>query len=199
MYEALGLGETRVALIAITIALGAGGVAALLASLFWPRRLKLPYSAEIAFVGVLVVLLVYGDFASSRAYRAYESVMPQAAGSSVGDRPAGSFDREFDVLAFQWGFLFFDGNVGIRNAVRVEPGERVLFRVLANDVIHGFSVPAAEITAEIEPGAVRYVWLRAPDAPGKYLIQCMNYCGLGHAQMKAWLVVGEADQRHGGA
>jgi heme/copper-type cytochrome/quinol oxidase subunit 2 len=34
------------------------------------------------------------------------------------------------------------------------------------------------------------MWIRAPEKPGKYLIQCLNYCGLGHAQMKAWLVVG---------
>ena len=40
------------------------------------------------------------------------------------------------------------------------------------------------------------MWIRAPEAPGKYLIQCLNYCGLGHSQMKAWLVVRD-DQADG--
>ena len=48
------------------------------------------------------------------------------------------------------------------------------------------------MTTEFEPNEVRYIWILAPKKPGKYLIQCLNYCGLGHAQMKAWLVVGNA-------
>ena len=58
-------------------------------------------------------------------------------------------------------------------------------------MIHGFNIPAAGITAEYEPGEERDLWIRAPETPGKYLIQCLNYCGVGHAQMKAWLVVRE--------
>ncbi len=73
----------------------------------------------------------------------------------------------------------------------VKPGEKVLFRLFANDVIHGFNIPAAGITAEFDPGRERDLWIRAPEEPGKYLIQCLNYCGVGHAQMKAWLVVEE--------
>jgi len=76
-----------------------------------------------------------------------------------------------------------------RNAAVVKPGERVLFKVVSNDVIHGFNIPVANITAEVDPGDVRELWIRAPKKPGKYLIQCVNYCGVGHAQMKAWLVV----------
>ena len=41
----------------------------------------------------------------------------------------------------------------------------------------------------IDPDGKREVWIKAPDKPGKYLIQCINYCGVGHTQMKAWLVV----------
>ncbi len=65
---------------------------------------------------------------------------------------------------------------------------------MTNDVIHGFNIPVANITAEIDPGDVRELWIRAPSKPGKYLIQCVNYCGVGHAQMKAWLVVEGPEQ-----
>ena len=80
-----------------------------------------------------------------------------------------------------------------RNAAVVSPGEKVLFRIFSNDVIHGFNIPAVGITAEFDPGKERDVWIRAPKEPGKYLIQCLNYCGIGHAQMKAWLVVEGAE------
>jgi cytochrome c oxidase subunit 2 len=64
---------------------------------------------------------------------------------------------------------------------------------MSNDVIHGFNIPVARLTTEFDPGGVRSIWIRAPTKPGKYLIQCLNYCGVGHAQMKAWLVVEGAD------
>jgi cytochrome c oxidase subunit 2 len=78
----------------------------------------------------------------------------------------------------------------------VKPGEKVLVHVLANDVIHGFQIPAVRFMTEVDPGAVRSIWFRAPKKAGKYLIQCVNYCGVGHYQMKAWLVVkGDGDEK----
>ncbi len=201
MYEALGLDAQRTILIAIMLALGVAGIAALFVGLFGRTKIRLPYSAEVGFVALLVGLLIYGDASSTSTYRAYEALLPREGEVGVADEaPAGKFDKDVRVLAFQWGFLFFDGDKALRNVVQVPPGARVLFRIGASDVIHGFNVPAASITAELEPGETRYVWLRAPDRPGKYLIQCLNYCGLGHAQMKAWLVVGEpAEEDHDGA
>ena len=197
MYDALGLEGTRVLLISIMVALGAGGIAALFTALFWPRRWKLPYSAEVGFVALLVGLLFYAEYSSTKTYTAYESLLPAVSGEGGGSTPPSGerFDREVTVLAFQWGFLFYDeeGNAS-RNAVKVMPGERVLFRILTNDVIHGFNIPVARLTAELEPGGVNYLWIRAPEATGRYLIQCLNYCGLGHAQMKAWLVVGDIEE-----
>ena len=94
------------------------------------------------------------------------------------------------MIAFQWGFAFLNDEDEIsRNAAVVKPGEKVLFRIFGNDVIHGFNIPVAGITAELDPGVERDIWITAPTEPGKYLIQCLNYCGVGHAQMKAWLVV----------
>ncbi len=199
MYDALGLEGTRVLMIAIMVALGAGGVAALFMALFWPKRWRLPYSAEVGFVAVLVGLLFFAEYSSTKTYRAYEEQFPvvESEGGTATAPPGQKFDREITVLAFQWGFIFYDENGrASRNAIKVEPNDRVLFKILSNDVIHGFNVPVARLTAELEPGTVSYVWMRAPATSGKFLIQCLNYCGLGHAQMKAWLVVG--DQGEGG-
>jgi heme/copper-type cytochrome/quinol oxidase subunit 2 len=135
-----------------------------------------------------------GDWSSTGTYKAYQqdlSAGEAVSGKMVEDEDREKkFDRVLTTIAFQWGFAFItDDNKISRNAAVVKPGERVLFKIVSNDVIHGFNIPVANITAEIDPGDVRELWIRAPEKPGKYLIQCVNYCGVGHAQMKAWLVV----------
>lgn len=195
MQNALGMMADQTIMIGITLVLALLGIVTLLMALYWPPRWRLTYRMEIGFVVLLAALVVYADANSARTYTAYEADLAKAVpplGTVTGADEAVGFDRRIGVYAFQWGFVFMDEQgAASRNAVRVMPGERVLFTIMSNDVIHGFNIPAARLTTEFEPGETRAVWIRAPDAPGKYLIQCLNYCGLGHAQMKAWLVVGD--------
>jgi heme/copper-type cytochrome/quinol oxidase subunit 2 len=199
MQEALGLMGNQAMMVAITVALGVAGILSLFMALLWPKRWHLPYRMEVAFVAVLVMLAVYADVDSSHTYQVYEANLPNPkdlSGKGNFDARSAGFDRQVRVYAFQWGFVFFDEDgMASRNAVKVRPGEKVLFNIMSNDVIHGFNIPVAHLTTEFDPGRVRSVWIRTPEKPGKYLIQCLNYCGVGHAQMKAWLVV-EGDE-HG--
>jgi len=195
MESALGLSGYQATMMIIVFVLLGLGIGALFMALFLPARWKLKYWMEFAFVGVLIVVVWYGDKRSSEVVDAYQGALAQAG---ILDQPAidgaEGFDRELKVIAFQWGFAFLSDDDEIsRNAAVVKPGEKVLFRIFSNDVIHGFNIPAAGITAEFDPGKERDVWIRAPEEPGKYLIQCLNYCGIGHAQMKAWLVVEGAE------
>lgn len=197
MQNALGLLGDQVVMFAFMIVLGGAGIAALFLSLFWRRRWRLKYRMEILFVVILVAAAVYADNRSAATYKAYEADLPRTTGLS-GKWDAGlkrdAFDQIVKVYAFQWGFAFVDdAGAASRNAVKVKPGAKVLFALMSNDVIHGFNIPAARMTTEFEPGSTRYIWIRAPKAPGKYLIQCLNYCGVGHSQMKAWLIVGNPD------
>ena len=199
MLNALGLMADQTLMFAIIIALGGAGLVSLFLALFWPPRWRLQYRIEVLFAALLVVFAVLADARSTAAFTAYEKDLPRGEGLA-GTVEAGfnrdAFDTVVKVFAFQWGFAFVDEDgAASRNAVKVAPGEKVLFSILSNDVIHGFNIPAARMTTEFEPGAVRYIWIRAPETPGKYLIQCLNYCGLGHTQMKAWLVV-DAEAAH---
>lgn len=198
MQQALGVMGDQAIMIGITFAMGVAGILGLFMALFWPRRWRLHYRMEIAFVVILLGVAIYGERNSTATFSAYEADLPsgEALSGQIADATQkGDFDRRIKVFAFQWGFVFFDeAGTASRNAVRVQPGEKVLFSIAANDVIHGFNIPAARITTELEPGRVQSLWIRAPKTPGKYLIQCLNYCGLGHAQMKAWLVVGGESQ-----
>jgi len=191
MENALGdSGYTATMMAIVFIVLGLG-VAALFAALFLPTRWKLKYRMELGFVALLIVMVWYADRESTAIFREYQGEIAKAgfltAEASEAD---GTFDRTLRVIVFQWGFAFLTDDDKIsRNAAVVQPGEKVLFRIFGNDVIHGMNIPVAGITAEVEPGVERIIWIRAPQEPGKYLIQCLNYCGVGHAQMKAWLVV----------
>ena len=192
METALGAsGYTAVMLGIVFIVLGLG-IAALFAALFLPTRWKLKYRMEFFFVGLLIVMVWYADRESTEMYRQYQGEIERAGfiGTAEAAEQGQNFDRVLRVIAFQWGFAFLTDEDEIsRNAAVVKPGEKVLFRIFGNDVIHGFNIPVAGITAELDPGVERDLWITAPETPGKYLIQCLNYCGIGHAQMKAWLVV----------
>ncbi len=204
MQQALGVMGDQAIMIGITFAMGVAGILGLFMALFWPPRWRLHYRMEIAFVILLIGVVVYAERNSTATFTAYESILPNNEEISgrladvvqIADaETVGDFDRRIKVLAFQWGFVFFDEEgVASRNAVRVLPGQKVLFSIAANDVIHGLNIPVARVTTELEPGRVQSIWFRAPEKPGKYLIQCLNYCGLGHSQMKAWLVVGGESQ-----
>ncbi len=196
MENALSLGNGQATLYAITIAITGLGLLGLAMAIFWSGRWKVTYGLMYFFVFGLFVMAWYADQYSTRVYTAYQDKFTEegmVSGTEVSEGDA-YFDRVLTVAAFQWGFAFItEENEISRNAAIVQPGEKVLFKILSNDVIHGFNIPVASITAEIDPGEMRQVWIKAPDEPGKYLIQCVNYCGIGHAQMKAWLVV-EGDE-----
>ena len=197
METALGIWGPQAIMMAVTMAFTVLGLVMLFASVLMKRRWKPSYTFEFAFVAVMLALVWYADRLSVGTYTAYQQPLMEEGKKVAGNYDGTKdqfFDRRFTVVAFQWGFGFInEENEVSRNAVVVKPGQKVLFTIVSNDVIHGFNIPVANITAEIDPDDKREMWIKAPDEPGKYLIQCVNYCGVGHALMKAWLVV-EGDE-----
>ncbi len=193
MENALGIWGPQAIMMAITASFTVLGLIMLFAAILMKRRWKPSYGFEFGFIAVMLGLVWYGDKLSVGTYSAYQQNLVEGSKQVSGNYEPGDdqvFDRTFTLIAFQWGFAFINEEEEIsRNAVVVEPGQKVLFKIVSNDVIHGFNIPVAQITAEIDPDDQREVWIKAPDVAGKYLIQCVNYCGVGHAQMKAWLVV----------
>ena len=187
MENALGIWGPQATLMAITASFTVLGMVMLLAALFMGKRWKPSYAFEFAFIAVMIGLVFYADWSSVKTYEAYQENLnaeeKKVSGNYVGKGEA-AFDRVITVIAFQWGFAFINEKDEIsRNAAVVNVGDKVLFKIMSNDVIHGFNIPVAQITAEIDPDSKREMWIRAPDKPGKYLIQCVNYCGVGHAQI----------------
>lgn len=74
----------------------------------------------------------------------------------------------------------------------VRTGSIVEFRVSSGDVNHGFAIygPDGRILVQTQamPGFTNKL-LYTFDRPGTYTVQCLEYCGIGHAPMKATLQV----------
>jgi cytochrome c oxidase subunit 2 len=77
-------------------------------------------------------------------------------------------------------------------SLRIPAGQKVLLLLHSRDVIHDFFVRELRTKQDIVPG------LEIPfevyvDKPGTYEIACAELCGLGHSQMRSFLIVMQAE------
>jgi cytochrome c oxidase subunit 2 len=120
---------------------------------------------------VVVVIFYYG-------WRVYTDQRIPVAGAT-----------EVHVNARQWLYevKYPDGRTAI-NEIRVPAGKPVKFLLSASDVLHGFYLPDFRVKMDMIPGRVTTLWVQ-PDRPGSYQIFCTVYCGTGHSNMLARLIV----------
>jgi cytochrome c oxidase subunit II len=102
---------------------------------------------------------------------------------------------QIEVTANQWWWNVEyqhpepEQRVRTANELHIPVGRTVGIKLLANDVIHSFWVPALHGKLDAIPGHEATLWLRA-DRPGIYRGQCAEYCGTQHAHM-AFVVIAE--------
>jgi heme/copper-type cytochrome/quinol oxidase subunit 2 len=73
--------------------------------------------------------------------------------------------------------------------VEVIEGDEVTLNITSADGTHGVEIKRLKVKKEIpRGGAVVTLSFTAP-APGTYEVACSEYCGRGHKDMKAFLVV----------
>ena len=122
--------------------------------------------------GALLVIFVVGSYATLRHY----PIPPQH----------GALDAQqvVDVVGHQWSWQM--------EPTTVQAGRSVEFRVTSADVNHGFALyaPDGRIVAQTQamPGYTNKL-LHTFAEPGSYTVQCLEYCGFGHAPMIAALQV----------
>lgn len=121
---------------------------------------------------VLLVAFVAGSWATLRHF----PLPPQK----------GTLDAQqvVDVVGRQWSWQIRPDTV--------KAGSAVEFRVTSDDVNHDFALyaPDGRIVTQTQamPGYTNKL-LYTFDQPGTYTVQCLEYCGLGHAAMRAKLTV----------
>jgi heme/copper-type cytochrome/quinol oxidase subunit 2 len=90
------------------------------------------------------------------------------------------------VMAHQYAFR--------PNTLRLAAGEEYDLQMLSTDVVHAISVQmgGTSYNAVVMPGIVTALKLK-PAKPGKYLVLCNEYCGIGHDYMYFSVIVEEAE------
>jgi cytochrome c oxidase subunit II len=134
-------------------------------------------TVEWVYVGVVVSLLTYVGAESWNVERLIEHAPEDA--------------ETIKVTGQQW-FWTFEHEDGRQEVgeLHVTRGVPYKFELVSMDVIHDFNVPDFTVLLDVVPGRVNTVW-NVFDKTGEYLIQCREYCGLLHYNMKAKLFVEE--------
>jgi len=74
--------------------------------------------------------------------------------------------------------------------IKVKKGMPVDLSLTTLDRLHGFDVPGLGLRAEIVPGDTTHVRF-TPDKAGRFLFHCDVFCGEGHEDMDAAIIVEE--------
>ena len=74
--------------------------------------------------------------------------------------------------------------------IKLKKGVPVDLELTTLDRLHGFDVPGLGLRAEIVPGQTTHVKF-TPDKAGRYLFHCDVFCGEGHEDMDAAIIVEE--------
>jgi len=132
-------------------------------------------TVEWVYVGVVISLLTWVGAESWNVERTIEHVPTNA--------------ETIKVIGQQW-FWTFEHQDGTKEVgqLHVKQGIPYKFELVSKDVIHDFNVPDFVILMDAVPGRVNVVW-NMFDKPGQFVIQCREYCGFGHADMRAKLFV----------
>ena len=130
---------------------------------------------EWVYIGAVSALLIWVGSSAWDVERVLEHVPPEA--------------QTIKVIGQQWFWSFehADGTKEI-NELHVQKDTPYRFEITSLDVNHNFNVPDFTILMDAVPGRINTLWSQF-DQEGVYLIQCREYCGYSHYDMKAQLFV----------
>lgn len=74
--------------------------------------------------------------------------------------------------------------------IKVKKGVPVDLELTTLDRVHGFDAPGLGLIAQIVPGETTHVRF-TPDKAGRFLFHCDIFCGEGHEDMDATIIVEE--------
>ncbi|WP_420610860.1 cytochrome c oxidase subunit II [Candidatus Poriferisodalis sp.] len=74
------------------------------------------------------------------------------------------------------------------NDLVIRTGEEVNLEIHSNDVIHSFWIPQLNGKKDAVPGRVHH-WRISSDEPGIFYGECVEFCGLSHANMQMRTIV----------
>lgn len=132
---------------------------------------------EWIYIGVVVALVTYVGAEAWNVERLIEHT------------PA---DVEIIKVTGQQWFWTFEHADGKREVgeLHLKKGTPYKFEITATDVNHAFNIHDFVVLKDAVVGRVNTIWFM-PDKAGEFTIQCREYCGLLHYNMRATLIVEE--------
>ena len=130
---------------------------------------------EWAYIAVVIAILIWVGASSWDVERIIEEV------------PANAETIKVVGQQWFWSFEHADGTKEI-NELHVQQDKPYRFEITSLDVNHNFNVPDYVILMDAVPGRINTLWNLFTE-PGEFLIQCREYCGFSHYNMKAKLFV----------
>ena len=130
---------------------------------------------EWIYIGVVVALLVWVGAEAWNLERIVEHIPEDA--------------KVIKVTGQQW-FWTFEHEDGTKEVgeLHVKQGVPYKFEVTSTDVIHSFNIHDYVVLMDAVPGRINTVWF-VPFDVGEFDIQCREYCGLIHYNMRGTLYV----------
>jgi len=97
--------------------------------------------------------------------------------------PAGAL--HVNVRAQQWWWRYDYPGTGVvtANELHIPAGRKVVLSLRSKDIIHSWWAPRLAGKQDVVPGWTNHLTIEASE-PGTYLGQCVEYCGLSHANMR---------------
>jgi len=95
---------------------------------------------------------------------------------------------EVSVVGQKWKWMFRYNNGHIDENLHVPVDTPVRLTMTSEDVIHSLFIPAFRVKMDVVPGRYSSAWFRATES-GDYDLYCAEYCGTGHSDMLAKVVV----------
>ena len=116
---------------------------------------------------------------------------PMAMGTPKGQGPA----EDVEVIARQWSWEFRYPAANVSSTeLHLELDRPVTFRLVSEDVLHGFFIPAFRLKQDVIPGRAIYFSL-TPTRLGRYRLRDSQFSGTWFAANQADVVV-ETDDDH---
>lgn len=104
--------------------------------------------------------------------------------------PSDTYD--VTVVAKKWSWTFIYPNGVVHSELHVPAHRNVKLVMSSDDVIHSLFVPVFRVKQDIVPGRYNYLWFNATK-PGTYDLECTEYCGTNHSEMRTKVIVHPLD------
>ncbi|MDZ7688913.1 MAG: cytochrome c oxidase subunit II [Halobacteriales archaeon] len=96
-------------------------------------------------------------------------------------------ENEYEVYMRAIQFVF------LPNTVEVPEDSTVTFYITSSDVVHGYQIVGTNVNTMVIPGQISEITVEF-DEPGEHGVICNEYCGSGHQDMEAMVIVHPEDE-----